>query len=81
MSEVSQKTRVPVCYLNSLERGDTGALPPACYTTGFLKSYAHFLGLDPVPLIAIPGCRAARFEPGIPQAHRTWPGDAAKAVS
>jgi cytoskeletal protein RodZ len=63
VSEVSQKTRVPVCYLNALERGDSAALPPACYTTGFLKSYAHFLGLDPVPLIATYQ-GAVRPEPG-----------------
>jgi cytoskeletal protein RodZ len=45
--EVFRKTRVPANYIEALERGDVQALPSACYTTGFLKTYCQCLGLDP----------------------------------
>lgn len=50
--DVSRKIRVPVDYIDALERGDLRALPPACYTTGFIKSYCSLLGQDAAPFLA-----------------------------
>lgn len=44
--EAFRHTRVPVAYIEALEQGDLSALPGACYTVGFLKSYCEFLGLE-----------------------------------
>ncbi len=49
--EVYERTRIPVSCLDAMERSNMAALPPACYTVGFLRSYCEFLGIEPGPLI------------------------------
>ncbi len=49
--DVSCKIHVPVNYIEAMERGDVRALPPPCYTTGFVKSYCTLLGLDATPFL------------------------------
>ncbi|HOJ34621.1 MAG TPA: helix-turn-helix domain-containing protein [Candidatus Hydrogenedentes bacterium] len=49
--DVSRKIHVPVSYIEAIERGDIRALPPVCYTTGFIKSYCNLLGLDATPFL------------------------------
>ena len=49
--EVYERTRIPVSCLEALERSDLSALPPACYTVGFLRSYCEFLGIEPGPMV------------------------------
>jgi len=44
--EVFRNTRVPVEYIEALERGELRALPSVCYCIGFLKSYCTYIGLD-----------------------------------
>lgn len=64
LQEVFLKVRVPRQYIEDLEASNLRDLPAACYTTGFLRTYARFLGLDPEPLVsayresAEPGHRA-----------------------
>ena len=44
-------TKIRSRYLAALERGDYRELPGAVYTTGFLRNYALYLGLDPEDVI------------------------------
>jgi cytoskeletal protein RodZ len=46
IDEVSQKTNVKKDYLLALEAEDFLKLPTFIHAKGFLKSYAHYLGLD-----------------------------------
>lgn len=48
--EVFARVHIPIQYILGLEASDLQNLPPACYTLGFLRSYAGFLRLDPAPL-------------------------------
>jgi cytoskeleton protein RodZ len=52
LQETYHKVRVPQQYIELLEASNVRQLPPACYTTGFLRTYARFLGLDPEPLVS-----------------------------
>jgi hypothetical protein len=40
-------TKIRARHLDALERGDPNDLPGTVYTSGFLRSYATYLGLDP----------------------------------
>lgn len=44
--------RIRYDYLAALESGDMVALPGQAYASGFLRSYAAYLGLDGVPMTA-----------------------------
>lgn len=45
LNEVSRATRIQVKYLEALESGAYGSLPPEVYVRGFLRAYAAFLGI------------------------------------
>ncbi|HWQ59863.1 MAG TPA: helix-turn-helix domain-containing protein [Candidatus Fimivivens sp.] len=45
LSEVSRATSIQVKYLEALESGAYGSLPPEVYVRGFLRAYAAFLGI------------------------------------
>ena len=45
-------TKIRRHYLEALERGDADALPGTVYSTGFLRNYGKYLGLDPADLLA-----------------------------
>ena len=46
IEKVSDKTRIGVAYLIAIEAGDFNALPGQVYASGFVRTYAKFLGLD-----------------------------------
>lgn len=46
LEQVHAATRIKKIYLEALEDEDFGRLPGAVYVTGFVKSYADYLGLD-----------------------------------
>jgi cytoskeleton protein RodZ len=48
---VSQETKIPVSTLQYLETDNFEAIPAKVYATGFLKTYAGILGLDPAQVI------------------------------
>ena len=48
----SRITRIKQSQLDAMERDDFRSIPAPVYVRGFIKQYAQFLGLDPVPLIA-----------------------------
>ncbi len=45
-------TKIRRNYLEALERGDAEALPGTVYSTGFLRNYGRYLGLEPGELLA-----------------------------
>jgi hypothetical protein len=52
LSQAEAVTRVRGKYLRALEEADWGSLPEPLYVKGFLRSYARYLGLDPLNVIA-----------------------------
>ncbi len=50
--DLARETRVPVRHLAAIERDDHEGLPALPYATGFVKSYARAVGLDPGALAA-----------------------------
>lgn len=50
LRDVQAATKIRLRYLEALERGDTGTLPPDVYARGFVRAYAAYLGLDGVEL-------------------------------
>ncbi|MBC9786016.1 helix-turn-helix domain-containing protein [Heliobacterium chlorum] len=52
LHQVENETNIRLAYLMALEDGNYDELPGRVYGIGFLRSYAKYLGLDPIPLIA-----------------------------
>ena len=50
-SQAAQVTRIKVQTLESIESDDFSSIAAPIYCKGFIKIYAEYLGLDPVPLI------------------------------
>ncbi len=46
LSDIAEKTRIPMRHLKALEASDHDALPASTYEIGFAKSYARALGID-----------------------------------
>ncbi len=51
LSEVATALRIRLIYLEALEEGRFDDLPGATYTTGFLRTYSEFLGIDPDEMV------------------------------
>jgi cytoskeleton protein RodZ len=49
---VAQKLRIRRQHLEAIEGGDFDALPGRAYSIGFVRSYAEYLGLDEVEMVA-----------------------------
>lgn len=47
LPDVAAALRIRLPYLEAIERGELAALPGQAYQTGFVRSYAQILGLDP----------------------------------
>lgn len=65
LPQAAEDTRIREKFLRALESGDYQTLPGAVYTTGFLRNYADYLGLDPDEQIA--RFRAERVTPDAPR--------------
>lgn len=50
-SEAAKGTRIKVQHIEAIEQDDFIDIPASAYAKGFIRIYAEFLGLDPVPLI------------------------------
>ena len=53
LDSASEATRIRAKLLDSLEQGDYDRLPDPGYVRGYVSSYASYLELDPVPLLAM----------------------------
>jgi cytoskeleton protein RodZ len=51
VKQASQALHIRQLYISSIETGNLSALPGYAYKVGFIKTYASFLGLDPVQLL------------------------------
>lgn len=52
LGQVQAEIRINTKFLAALEEGEYHLLPSPVHVRGFLRNYAHFLGLDPQPLLA-----------------------------
>ena len=50
LQEAAEHTRIRKTYLESIESNNFSDLPGYAYVTGFVKSYALYLGVDNDPL-------------------------------
>jgi cytoskeleton protein RodZ len=51
LSDVADGLRIRLPYLDAIERGALSELPGAAYQTGFVRTYAQALGLDPEEIL------------------------------
>jgi cytoskeleton protein RodZ len=51
LTDVSASLRIRLPFLEAIERGDLAALPGTAYQTGFIRTYAQALGLDPEEIL------------------------------
>lgn len=51
LSEIANRTRVPIRHLEAIEASEYATLPGSTYTIGFTKSYAKALGLDEMTIV------------------------------
>jgi len=53
LDQAEQATRIRARLIDALEDGEYGRLPNPGYVRGYISSYARFLDLDPLPLLAL----------------------------
>lgn len=53
IEQAQEATRIRIKLLQALEEGDYVKLPNPGYVRGYISSYARYLELDPVPLLAL----------------------------
>jgi hypothetical protein len=51
ISRAAALTRIKVQHVEMMENDDFSKMPAPTYAKGFIRIYASFLGLDPVPLV------------------------------
>jgi cytoskeleton protein RodZ len=66
LADVAINLRIRPEFLEAIEAGDLQALPGPAYRTGFVRSYARTLGLDPDEIL-----RRFRDEGGLPDSAKT----------
>jgi cytoskeleton protein RodZ len=52
VDRIASATRIPVRYIEAIDRDDVRALPPRPYLRGFVAAYGRELGLDPAETVA-----------------------------
>ena len=65
VTQVSESTRLRPHYLEALEREDWDILPAPVFVTGFIRAYAHALGVDEEKALALYHSTAP-VEPDLP---------------
>ncbi|NTW22525.1 hypothetical protein HGA34_03210 [Candidatus Falkowbacteria bacterium] len=53
LDKAAKDLGINIKYLEALERGDFNSLPSGVYGKNFLREYAIFLKLDPIPLLKL----------------------------
>ncbi len=51
LKEVEETLKIRLRFLEALENDDFDVLPGKAYVKGFIRSYASFLKIDPIPLV------------------------------
>lgn len=87
LSEVGERLRIRVPYLEAIEAGRFGDLPGRIYAIGFLRSYAEFLGADGDVCVQMfkdeagAGGHSRRLEFPVPQNENRRPGTATLLIA
>lgn len=53
LEQAEEDTKIRARLLEALEKGDYNRLPDPGYVRGYVSSYARYLELDPIPLLAM----------------------------
>ena len=80
LEQVEEATRIRQKFLQALEEGNYGALPAEAYVTGFLRTYAVYLELDPEEMIALYEGREDEGKAALPQPGFFQPMDISMAA-
>ena len=80
LEQVEEATRIRQKFLQALEEGNYGALPAEAYVTGFLRTYAVYLELDPEEVIALYEGREDEGKAALPQPGFFQPMDISMAA-
>ncbi|MCX7338001.1 MAG: DUF4115 domain-containing protein [Alphaproteobacteria bacterium] len=54
LDDVSAQLKIRKFFLQNIEDGHFDQLPPGMYALWYVRSYAGFLGVDPLPVFALP---------------------------
>lgn len=82
LEQVTRDIHISKRFLEALEAGDYAGLPGQAYVTGFIRSYADYLELDPEPLIdRYRSQRAASAGAEAPPGRRRLPRAAALTLA
>jgi cytoskeleton protein RodZ len=63
LKDISDRLRIKMDYLSSIEDDRFDKLPVAVYTIGYIRCYASHLGIDPEPIIDLYTGRLSKPEP------------------
>lgn len=72
VDEVAERIRIDRVYLMAMEEGQFDALPSSFYARSYLRSYAHFLGLDASAILREFRERTLEPEPLDDPVSRRW---------
>ncbi|WP_120716454.1 helix-turn-helix domain-containing protein [Tsuneonella amylolytica] len=82
IGQVAAETRIPQRHLEVIEKGDFDALPARTYATGFARTYAKAVGLDPAEIVEEVRAELAMSRPAVHSRAATFePGDPARVPS
>lgn len=82
LEQLGAETRIPRRHLEIIEAGDWNALPARTYATGFARTYAKAVGLDPRATVEDVRAELAASEPGDRYRGAGFePGDPARVPS
>jgi transcriptional regulator with XRE-family HTH domain len=82
VTQLAAETRIPQRHLELIEAGDWNGLPARTYATGFARTYAKEVGLDPRTIVDEVRAELAASEPGDrSRASSFEPGDPARVPS
>lgn len=82
VAQLAAETRIPQRHLQLIEAGDFARLPGKTYATGFSRSYARAVGLDPEAVVSEVRAELAELQGGNRQRAASFePGDPARVPS
>lgn len=82
IEQLAAETRIPQRHLEHVEAGEWNSLPARTYATGFARTYAKAVGLDPRATVEEVRAELAASEPGDRSRAATFePGDPARIPS
>lgn len=82
LADIAERTRIPSRHIAAIEQGSYAGLPAATYSTGFVRTCARLLGLDPHDLSRRFRLELAAREPVVSYRQEPYaPADPARVPS